>query len=67
MATQSQRRKYVVTNRHKLDAFMRDGGKINDLSLLVGQVTGTPKYSKGHVGSKSRDRTRKSNRLGWDE
>ncbi len=58
MATQSQRRKYVKTNRHKLDAFLRMGGKINDLGLIVGQLTGKPKYPKGHVGSKSRDRKR---------
>ncbi len=49
---------FVKTNRHKLDAFLRMGGKINDLGLIVGQLTGKPKYPKGHVGSKSRDRSR---------
>ena len=58
MATLSQRHKFVKTNRHKLDAFMREGGKINDLALIAGQLTGKPKYPKGHVGSKSRDRNR---------
>ncbi len=49
---------YVKTNRKKLDAFLRDGKKINDMGLIVGQLTGKPKYPRGHVGSKSRDRDR---------
>jgi hypothetical protein len=49
---------YIKTNSKKLDMFLRTGGKINDLSLIVGQLTGKPKYAKGHVGSKSRDRDR---------
>lgn len=49
---------YVKTNRKKLDAFFRRGGKINDLGMVVGQLSGKPKYPKGHVGSKSRDRSR---------
>lgn len=54
----TKRHKYVKTNRKKLDAFFAEGGKINDLGMIVGQLTGKPKYPKGHVGSKSRDRTR---------
>ena len=49
---------FVKTNRKKLDAFFRMGGKINDIGLIVGQLTGKPKYPKGHVGRRSRDRTR---------
>jgi hypothetical protein len=49
---------YIKTNRKKLEAFLREGGKINDLSLIVGQLTGKPKYPKGHVGKRSRDRSR---------
>jgi hypothetical protein len=47
---------FVVTNRKKLDAFLRAGNSIEDLEIRVGQLTGKPKYPKGHVGSKSRDR-----------
>jgi uncharacterized protein (DUF2267 family) len=50
---------YIKTNRRKLDAFIRMGGQINDLGLIVGQLTGKPKYPRGHVGSRSRDRSRK--------
>lgn len=49
---------YVKTNRKKLDEFLRKGGQINDLGLIVGQLTGKPKYPRGHVGSKSRERSR---------
>jgi hypothetical protein len=49
---------YVLTNSKKLDAFIRMGGKINDIGMVVGQLTGKPKYPKGHVGRKSRDRSR---------
>lgn len=49
---------YVLTNRKKLDAFFRAGGKIDDIGMIVGQLSGKPKYPKGHVGSRSRDRTR---------
>ena len=49
---------FVITNRKKLDAFFRMGGKINDIGMVVGQLTGKPKYPKGHVGSRSRDRSR---------
>ena len=49
---------YVLTNRKKLDAFLRKGNSINDIGMVVGQLSGKPKYPKGHVGSKSRDRTR---------
>ena len=49
---------YVLTNRHKLDAFIRAGGKLGDLGMVVGQVSGKPKYPKGHVGRRSRDRKR---------
>lgn len=45
---------HVITNRRKLDAFLRRGGKIGDIGLRVGQLSGKPKYPKGHVGSKSR-------------
>lgn len=49
---------YVITNRKKLDAFLREGGKLDDISLLVGQVSGKAKYPVGHVGSKSREKNR---------
>jgi hypothetical protein len=49
---------YIKTNRKKLDAFFRKGKSINDLGMVVGQLSGKPKYPKGHVGSKSRDRSR---------
>jgi hypothetical protein len=48
------RRSHVVTNRRKLDAFLVRGGKLEDLVLSVGQLSGKPKYPKSHVGSKSR-------------
>lgn len=44
----------VVTNRKRLDAFLRAGRKIERLVLRVGQLSGQPKYPKGHVGAKSR-------------
>ncbi len=44
----------VVTNRKKLDAFFKAGGKIEDLVLQVGVLTGSSKYPKGHVGRRSR-------------
>ncbi len=50
----TKRHKYVKTNSRKLEAFFRDGGKINDLGMVVGQLTGKPKYPPGHVGKKSR-------------
>lgn len=50
---------YIKTNRKLLDAFLRDGKNINDLGMVVGQLTGKPKYPKGHVGSKSRQKSRK--------
>lgn len=53
------RHKYVVTNSKKLEAFLRDGKKINDLGMVVGQLTGKPKYKPGHVGSKSRQASRR--------
>lgn len=52
------RHKYVVTNSKKLEAFLRDGKKINDLGMVVGQLTGKPKYPRGHVGRRSRDKSR---------
>jgi hypothetical protein len=47
-------RSYVRTNRRRLDAFFKEGRKIDDLVLRVGQLTGKPKYPRGHVGSRSR-------------
>jgi hypothetical protein len=52
----------VITNRRKLDDFFRRGGQIEDVGLLVGQITGKPKYPKGHVGSKSRQKGRNPTR-----
>lgn len=49
---------FIKTNRKELDAFFRKGKSINDIGMVVGIVTGKPKYPKGHVGSRSRDRTR---------
>ncbi len=49
---------YVLTNRKKLDAFMRAGGQINDMGMTVGQLSGKPKYPRGHVGRRSRQRDR---------
>ncbi len=45
---------FVITNRKKLDAFLLAGGKLEDVEIRVGQLTGKPKYPKGHVGSRSR-------------
>jgi hypothetical protein len=45
---------FVITNRRRLDAFLKAGGDINDVVLRVGQLSGKPKYAKGHVGSRSR-------------
>lgn len=52
------RKDYVLTNRKKLDEFMRRGGQVNDLGMVVGQLTGKPKYPRGHVGKRSRDKSR---------
>jgi hypothetical protein len=49
---------YVKTNRKKLDEFFRQGKLINDIGMIVGQLSGKPKYPPGHVGSKSRVRSR---------
>jgi hypothetical protein len=46
---------FVVTDRRRLDEFMRRGGRIDDLAMVVGQISGKPKYPKGHVGRRSRD------------
>jgi hypothetical protein len=51
---------FVVTNRKKLDAFLRSGGQLEDLEVKVGQLTGRPKYAPRHVGSKSRDKNRQA-------
>jgi hypothetical protein len=48
---------YVLTNRKKLDAFMKRGFRIERIEIRVGQLTGKPKYPPGHVGKKSRERT----------
>lgn len=45
---------YVITNRRRLDQFFRDGNKIDNVGMIVGQVTGKPKYPVGHVGRRSR-------------
>lgn len=55
-------RSHVVTNRRKLDAFLARGGKLEDLVLSVGQLSGKPKYPKGHVGRRSRDKSREATR-----
>lgn len=44
----------VLTNRKRLDAFLAQAGRLDDLSVLVGIVTGKARYPKGHVGRKSR-------------
>jgi len=45
---------HVITNRRRLNAFLKAGGDINNVVLRVGQLSGKPKYPKGHVGSLSR-------------
>ena len=49
---------YVLTNRKNLDAFTRAGGKLDDLVMGVGILSGKPKYPPGHVGARSRDAKR---------
>jgi hypothetical protein len=49
---------HVITNREKLDRFFKFGGKLNDVVVSVGILTGKPKYPQGHVGSKSRKKRR---------
>jgi len=44
---------YVITNNEKLKRFFRFGGKLNDVVVRVGILTGKTKYPKGHRGSKS--------------
>jgi len=60
---------HVLTNRHKLDAFQAAGGKIDDLVMGVGVLTGKAKYPRGHVGSRSRgqDRTRYRRQISPEE
>jgi hypothetical protein len=48
---------FVITNRQKLDRFLKFGGAINDIVLRVGILSGKPKYPRGHRGSRS-DRPR---------
>lgn len=49
---------HVITNREKLDRFFKFGGKLNDVVVSVGILTGKTKYPQGHVGSKSRKKRR---------
>lgn len=51
-------RSFVLTNRRKLDEFLRRGNSLDDIGMLIGQTTGKPKYPPGHVGSKSRQKDR---------
>jgi hypothetical protein len=53
---------WVLTNRRKLDEFLRLGGDINDTAMIVGMVSGKPKYPKGHVGRRSREMGRQATR-----
>lgn len=53
---------YVLTNRKKLDAFLAQGDRIEDLGMMIGQVTGKPKYPAGHVGKRSREKNRPDTR-----
>jgi hypothetical protein len=49
---------YVITDRKKLDAFLKAGGAIEDLELRVGILEGRTRYAPRHVGRKSRLRRR---------
>jgi hypothetical protein len=49
---------HVITNREKLDRFFKFGGKLNDVVVSVGILTGKTKYPRGHVGRKSREKRR---------
>jgi len=49
------KKSYVITERSKLDAFLRRCGRVDDMGMIVGQLSGKPKYPRGHVGRRSRE------------